>query len=222
VECLQAFRLASQRAENILCVTVSSGLSTLYNSAREAQELAKAELPRTAIEVLDSETATPAEGFVALAAARAAAIGKDMAGVIGAAAAVREKVNALVFLDTIRHVYRSGRIPKAASQIGAILSIRPILTVRRTVHFSGAFRSRQHGIERLIHMMSNRVKQLPVHVAVMHAYAREEAEKLQAQIAAEFKCIELWLAEFSPIMGYACGTGTLGIAFYTEETDGPA
>jgi hypothetical protein len=37
------------------------------------------------------------------------------------------------------------------------------------------------------------------------------------RIASEFKCTELWLAEFSPVMGYACGTGTLGAAFYPEN-----
>ena len=54
-------------------------------------------------------------------------------------------------------------------------------------------------------------------VAVMHAYALDEAERLKERVAAEFNCIELWLAEFSPVMGYACGTGTVGLAFYTED-----
>ncbi len=55
-----------------------------------------------------------------------------------------------------------------------------------------------------------------VHVAVMHAYALEEAKKLKERIASEFNCAELWLTEFSPVMGYACGTGTVGFAFYKE------
>jgi DegV family protein with EDD domain len=166
---------------------------------------------------MDSLSATPSEGFVALAAARAAAEGKDMAEVISTAEKVKAKVNAIVFLDTIRHVYRSGRIPKIASQIGSVLNIRPILTVSGKVHFVSAVRSRQHGIERTLQMMREKVGQNPVHVAVMHAYAPDEAERLKERVASEFNCTELWLAEFSPIMGYACGTGTVGIAFYTEE-----
>jgi fatty acid-binding protein DegV len=51
---------------------------------------------------------------------------------------------------------------------------------------------------------------------VTHAYALEEAEKLKERVAAEFNCVELWLCEFSPVMGYACGTGTVGVAFYPE------
>ena len=166
--------------------------------------------------MLDSQTATPGEGFIALAAARAAAEGKNLAEVLSAAEKIRDKVNVIVFLDTIRHVYRSGRIPKVASQIGSVLNIKPILTISEKVHFNGAVRNRKHGIERILQMMRGKVGQNPVHVAVMHAYALAEAEKLKERIASEFNCAELWLAEFSPVMGYACGTGTVGIAFYPE------
>jgi DegV family protein with EDD domain len=215
-DCLMVLRSASQRADKVLCITVSNRLSTMYNSALKAREMALSELPQVSIEVLDSKTATPSEGFVALAAARAAAEGRDMAEVKSAAESVRDGVKSIVLLDTIRHVYRSGRIPRLASQIGSVLNIRPILSVAETVGFSGVVRSRHGGMERMLQMMRGRVKQRPVHVAVMHAYAQDEAEKLKARIAAEFNCLELWLAEFSPIMGYACGTGTVGIAFYTE------
>jgi DegV family protein with EDD domain len=218
-DCLQAFRKASQRAASILCITLSTKLSTLYNAARDARELARTELPRTTIEVMDSNSATPSEGMVALAAARAADEGKDLEEVMHAAEAIKDKVRVIVFLDTIKHAYRSGRIPKIASRLGAALHIKPILTVSGVVHFVGMARSRKHGIERMLQMMRNRVDNLPVHVAVTHAYALDEAEKLKERIASEFNCIELWLSEFSPVMGYACGTGTVGIAFYPEDQE---
>ena len=65
-------------------------------------------------------------------------------------------------------------------------------------------------------MIRGKVGQSPVHVAVIHAYALDEAERLKERVSSEFNCAELWLTEHSPIMGYACGTGTLGLAFYKE------
>ena len=215
-DCLNAYRQSSKRAKDIFCVTVSTKLSSVYNVAQRAKELAKTELPQASIEVLDSQMATASEGFIALAAARAAAEGKDLTEVANAASEIRDKVSAIVLLDTIRHVYRSGRIPKVASQVGSVFNIRPILTVAGVVHFAGAVRNREHGIERILQMMRDKVGQEPVHVAVMHAYARDEAERLKERVASEFNCAELWLSEFSPVMGYACGTGTLGFAFYAE------
>jgi len=55
-----------------------------------------------------------------------------------------------------------------------------------------------------------------VHVAVMHVYAEDQAEILKERVSSEFNCAELWVTEFSPLMGYACGAGTLGLAFYPE------
>jgi len=214
---LEAYREASKRAKNILCITLSSKLSTGYDMARVAKEQAETQLPQTSIEVLDSQNVTAAEGFIALAAARAAAEGKSFTEVIGVAEEVRDKVTFIVFLDTIRHVYRTGRIPKVASQIGSMLNIRPILTSSSgLVRFKGVVRNREHGTNRILQVMRGKVGQSPVHVAVMHAYAPDEAERLRERIASEFNCAELWVTEFSLVMGYATGTGTLGFAFYKE------
>ena len=217
-DCLDAFRKVGRQAESIFCITLSVKLSTVYNVALVAKKQVKAELPHTPIEVLDSRTVTAAEGFVVLAAARAAAEGKSLAEVVKAAKEMSDKVSFFAFLDTVRYVYRSGRIPKIASQAGSILNIKPMLTISSGVlHFVGVVRSRKSGVERLLKLMRDKVGQNPVHVAVMHAHAPEEAEKLKERVSSEFNCSELWISEFSPLMGYATGTGTLGLAFYSGD-----
>ena len=215
---IEAYREASKQAKNILCITLSAKLSGARDAAQQAREDIKEELPQTTIEVLDSETVTAAEGFVALAAARAAEAGKSLAEVVKAAEEMMSKVTFLAFLDTIRHIYRTGRIPRIAALAGSVLNIKPVLTVSSgLVRFIGAARSREGGIRRMLKIMRDRVGQSPVHVAVMHAYALEEAQKIKERVAAEFNCAELWITGFSPVMGYATGTGTLGIAFYKED-----
>jgi len=218
---LDAYREASKRAKNILCITLSAKLSGAYDAAKQAIEETKKELPQLSVEVVDSKTVTAAEGLVALTAARTAEAGKSLAEVVKAAEEMRDRVIFIALLETIRHVYRTGRIPKIAAVAGSMLSIKPILAISpRTsgvVHFIGAVRSRERGIEKMLKIMRDRVGQRPVHVAVMHAYALDDAEKLRERVAAEFNCAELWVTEFSPVMGYATGTGTLGLAFYKED-----
>jgi DegV family protein with EDD domain len=216
-EWYKACREASTETESILCVTLSAKLSAVYNAALEARERLKAEFPHVSIEVLDSQMATAAEGFVALAAARAADEGKSLAEVVKAAEEMRGRVNFVAFLDTIRHIYRTGRIPKIAAQVGSMLNIKPVLTMSSgLIRFNGAVRSRESGIERMLKIMRDRVGQSPVHVAVMHAYALDDAQRLKERVSSDFNCAELWITGFSPVMGYACGTGTLGFAFYKE------
>jgi len=215
---LEAYREASNQTKNILCITLSSKLSTGFDMARVAKEQARTELPQTSIEVLDSQTVTASEGFIALAAARAAAEGKDLAEVVKVAEEIRGRVTFLILVGTIRYVYRTGRIPKVAARVGSMLNITPILTSSSgLVRLVAAVRSKEHGINRLLEIMRDKVGARRVHVAVMHAYALDDGEKLKERISSEFNCAELWLAEMSPVMGYALGTGTVGAAFYAED-----
>lgn len=214
---LDAYHEASNQTKSILCITLSSKLSTGYEMACVAREQAKTELPQVSIEVLDSQNVTAAEGFIALASARAAAEGKDLAEVTKVAEGMRDRTNFLILVETIRYVYRTGRIPKVAARVGSVLDIKPILTMSSgLVRFVGAARNEERGIDRILQMMKDKVGRSPVHVAVMHAYALDRAKKLMERVSSEFNCAELWLTEFSPVMGYATGTGTLGLAFYKE------
>lgn len=212
---LQAYQELSTHAQNILVITLSSKLSMCYSSAQTAKEITKEQLPQITIEVIDSETVTAAEGLIALAAAQAAIEGKAFIEVITTAQKVKERVKFVCLLETIRHVYRTGRIPKIASQIGSVLPVKPILTVSEgLVRFVSASRTKSNGVEKMLRMMREQVGTSEIHVAVMHADALKEAQELKQRVSKEFNCAELFITDFSPIMGYATGRGTLGLAYY--------
>ena len=217
-DCLEAYHQASQHADSILCVTLSAKLSVIYDVFQNTAEQVKAALSGISIRVLDSRTAAAAEGFIALAAARAAEEGKGLGDVLKAAEEMRDKVDLVAYIDTIRYAYRSGRIPKVAAIAGSMLHIKPLFSFSSgKPSFIGAVRNRERGLERLLERVKEKVGTSPVHVAVMHVYAQEQAEILKERVSAEFNCAELWVTEFSPLMGYTCGTGTLGLAFYPED-----
>jgi DegV family protein with EDD domain len=217
---LEAYRELSQHAQGILVVTISSKLSMFYNSAQAAKEIFKEESSQTDIEVLDSETVAAAEGLIALAAARTAAEGKPFDEVVAIVKKVKDRVKLIGLLETIRYVYRTGRMPKVASEIGSMFSIKPILTGSNgRINFAAAARTKQSGVEKMLQIMKNHIgSSEPVHVAVMHADALEEAQKLKERIAAEFNCVEIFITDFSPIMGYATGRGTLALAYYRDDS----
>ena len=99
---LNAYREMSQEAARILCITISSKLSGTFNSAKVAADMAREVLSDVVVEVLDSQAAAAAEGFVVLAAARAAAAGKRMDEVINAARNVMSSVHLFAIVDTLR------------------------------------------------------------------------------------------------------------------------
>jgi DegV family protein with EDD domain len=214
------FRELSAQGRSILCITVSSKLSTVFNVASLAAEQVKQERPQNTIEIMDSKSATASQGFIALAAAQAAAKGNGLNEVIKTASIVRDRVRFLLALDTIRHAYRTGRIPKVATQVGSMLGVKPLLTISNgVVHLIGVVRTKQRGVERIFKILRREVGNQPLHIAVMHTAIPKEGEMLRERISAEFNCAELFLTEVSPIIGYSIGPGALGVAFYTLPTE---
>ncbi len=214
---LEAYREASKEADGIVSISVSSGLSSIYESSWQAKELAKEELPGVAIEVIDCRTAAGGQAFVVLEAARAAASGLSLAEVAEVAKNMMAKVNVIVVLDTLYYLAKGGRVPKAAAWAGSLLEIKPIIEVKGEAKLVAGARTKPRGVERLLKIMRERVGTgHPLHVIVMHADAAHEAEKLKERVGSGFDCAELLTAEFTPVMGVHTGPGLLGLAFYVD------
>ena len=216
---LEAYRRASLRAANILSITLSSKFSGQFNSARVAMEMAKGALPNVVIEVLDCGTAAAAQGLVVLAAARAATSGQSLTKVVEMAKRVAQGVSLLAMVDTLRYLVKGGHVPKAAALASSLLRIKPIFTLNegdaRPVTNA---RTTLGAIKRIIKIMGQKiVKGQPLHVAVMHADALDEAIVLRDQISSQFDCVELFITEFTPVMGAHIGPGLIGIAFYSGD-----
>ncbi len=216
---LEAYRKASSRATSILCLTLPSKLSGMFNSARLAKQMAREALPNVAIEVLDCSTAAAGQGLVALAAAKAATSGKNLTEVVATAESVMQRVSLFATLDTLRYLVKGGRVPKAAALVSSLLQIKPIFTVNGGDAFPVVnARTTPGAIKRILKLMAEKVvKGQPLHVAVMHADAMDKAILLRDCISSQFNCADLFITEFTPVMGVHTGPGVIGVAFYSGD-----
>jgi len=216
---LEAYGRASQRAASILCITESSKFSVMFNSAKVAVEMAKTALPSVVIEVLECDTAAAGQGLVALAAARAAASGESLTKVVETARSTMHRVNLFASLDTLHYLVRGGRVPQAAALVNSILKIKPVFTVNGgEAHTVALPRTMGSAVKRILKIMGKKVvRGQPLHVAVMHADALDRAIALRNQVASQFDCAELFITEFTPVMGVHTGPGVIGVAFYSGD-----
>jgi DegV family protein with EDD domain len=216
---LNAYRELSQKAESVLCITVTSLQSKTFEAASAAREVAKEELPNTVIEVFDSRSVAAALGFIVREAARIASEGGGLAEVVEVARSMMGKVNFLAMLDTLYYLARLGRIARAAAWAGNVLDMKPVLehspAIGETMPVARP-RTRRRAIERMLQIMATRTGGSPVHVMVQHADELEEAKKLAAEIESRFNCVEMYITEFTPVMGVHTGPGLLAIGFYTD------
>jgi len=170
------------------------------------------------IQVVDSRTGTMGHGFVVLEAARAAAAGRPLEEVLDRAQETLSKVNVLVTLDTLKYLHRGGRVPAVAALVGSLLKIKPIVYITRDGHADVLERPRTKvmAVQRIVEIMEEQVGAKPVHAAVVHADALEEAKRLKEELSSRFHCVELLTTEFTPVIGAHTGPGVLGVVFYTE------
>lgn len=216
---LEAYRRASRRADSITCITESSKFSGMFNSARLAMKMAKEELPGLAIELIECTTAAAGQGLVALVAARQAALGKSLAEVVAFVRQLMHRVYLFASLDSLKYLVKSGRVPQAAALVNSILNIKPVFSVNGgEAHTLALPRSTDSAIKRILKLMKDRIgKGQTIHAAVMHADVLEQAELLSRQIAARFNCAEIFITQFTPVMGVHTGPGVIGVAFYCED-----
>ena len=216
---LEAFRKASLRATSILCLTEPSKFSAMFNSARLAADMARDTLRNTAIDVLECTTAAAGQGLVAVAAAKAAALDKPLEIVKEIARSIMSRVNLLATLDTLQYLAKSGRVPQAAAMVNTILNIKPVFSLNHAdAHTVALPRTMKSAINRMLKLMKTMVKKgRALHVAVMHADAPEQALAFKNRIESQFECREIYVTEFTPVMGVHTGPGLIGVAFYGEE-----
>jgi len=218
-ELLETFVDAGKNAGKVLYISLSSKLSTLYNAAQLAKQMAANTTNHISIEIMDSETVTAAQGFIVLAAARTAAKGKLLPEVISAAGAVKSAVDLCYIIENIHNLYRSGRLPKAIADVGSKLNAMPIVTVRNnSIHLCHIVRNKKSGISNIIEILKRKVGDSPIRAAVLHSDAFNEASEIYNHIYENFDCFELWINQFSPLMAYTTGRGVIGIAFYADDT----
>jgi DegV family protein with EDD domain len=154
-----------------------------------------------------------------LAAAKAAALNKPLEAVKEMTQSIMSRVNLLAVLNTLHYLARSGRVPQAAAMVNSILNIKPVFSLNHAdAHTVALPRTMKSAINRMLKLMKGLVRKgQALHVAVMHADALEQAESFKNRISAQFECREIFITEFTPVMGVHTGPGLIGAAFYAEE-----
>jgi fatty acid-binding protein DegV len=78
--------------------------------------------------------------------------------------------------------------------------------------------TRKRALSRLVQIMRKRAGgKRPLHVSVFHAQALGETLALREEIIREFQPQELYLTQFTSVMGVHTGPGVVGLAYYAED-----
>ena len=212
---LKAFQAAFDGgADEVICLCVSSRVSTTYGSARRAREM----LLDRAITVVDTQNISMGQGFMAMAAAEAAAVGAAREEIILRAMDVGSRVSIYGALSTLKYLAMSGRVSHLTAGVASLLSIRPILTLRDgELQMLERVRTQRKAWDRVIQLTAAAVAGgMLERLAIIHVDALDRTRRFEEQLRAELDWTKpIITAELTPGLSVQTGSGLVGVAAVT-------
>jgi DegV family protein with EDD domain len=205
-ECFRT--LASDGADGIVCINLSSRMSATMQSAQVAAKALDGMCP---IEIIDSKSASMGIGALVVHAARRARAGLDVGAITAEVVERRERARLFATVDTLEFLRRGGRIGGAQAFLGSMLSIKPLITVHDgVVEAAGKVRTRSKALRFLL----DKVKESPVEqLSVLHANAAD-LDEFVAMLEPVVPSGEIVVGTIGPVVGVHCGPGVIGVSWF--------
>lgn len=203
---LEAYRRLA--GETVISIHVMESKSALVGVAR----MAAAMLPEMKIHVVDSRSTTLGLGLLAIAAAKAARLGRAAEEILEWLERQIPRVAVFAAIPQMTQLRKSGRVTLSTALLAGVLSIKPILYIGQGMaDVVDKVRGWPSAVERLVQLALERAGDVRVMLAVVHTDAEAEAKALLEQVRGRLNCVEAYIAEAGPTLAAHAGPGALGI-----------
>ncbi len=212
---VELYEKLAKTHDEILSVHLSSKLSLTHNSAVNAVAEMGSDGPR--VEIIDTQQASMALGWIAVRAAEAISDGASLDDAAKLARSLSERAVFIGMVDTLKYLIRGGRIGKAQGFVGSLLRVRPILTLRDgEAHPLERARSRSKGIARIKTLVS---EYAPLEkLAVLYTTEEDIAREIANDVAEFAPNGDVTIAQLGPVVGNYLGPGTLGLGLVRADS----
>lgn len=209
----QAF--ADSEGDGVVAVHISAALSSTFSTAVQvAREFG------SAVRVVNSRSAAMGVGFVACAAAEAAATGADLETVENAARSAVPRTHAFIVVHRLDNLRRSGRIGTAASWLGTALSLKPLLCLDEDgrLVLDQRVRTLTKAHAAMVDRVAEVVGERGARIAVHHVDNHDGADEMGAALTTRLPQIEsLTVADMGAVLSIHLGAGAIGVVVQTAE-----
>ena len=209
-----------QAGEDVLFVSMSSGISGSYASSKMAANQLKEEFPERKIFTVDTYSASLAEGLVVMKAVECRKQGMDIEQTYHLLRSLRHRIAQIFTVGDLRYLKRTGRLSNLEAAVGTVLQIKPLLKgdpEGKIVCFAKV-RGRQRAIEE----MAKRYAELVVEpetqtVCIAHADCEADAQILASLIRRAKAPKDILIVDYEPVTGSHVGPGALALFFLSDE-----
>lgn len=218
------FRELLSTGQDVLHVSLSSGLSGVSNSARLAIDAMKEEFPDQKIYLVDSLAASAGLGFFVETLSDLRAKGKTIEEVYDWAEENKLKMHHWFFTTDLTYFVRGGRVSKASGFIGGVLNICPLLNVSNDGKLIP--RSKIRGKKKVIAEIVERMKKYADggldysgKCYMSHSACYEDARAVADLVEEAFPNLDgkVGIYDIGTTIGSHTGPGTVALFFWGKE-----
>lgn len=206
-----------EEKREVICFSISSGMSTSGNVMRLAvEEMDASDL----VTVIDSANLSTGIGLLVVEAAVMAQSGKNAAEITAVIEELKPKVRASFVVDTLTYLYRGGRCNAVAAMAGSVLRLHPKIVVE-----NGAMDASKKYRGKLKSVIVSYVKDMeadlknarPERVFITHSGCdREVVEEVRTYLQSLGIFQEILETRAGGVISSHCGPGTLGALFIAK------
>lgn len=199
-----------------LCLCLSSGLSSSYNSACLAAEELKQKYPDVDFIPVDSLRATGVLGLICERMIENKEKGMAITDNYNDLMTFRDSTHACAYVDDLDSLKRGGRISKTVAFVGGLLGIKPLIEFNKdgTLQMWGKQRGYKQSIHKIVEFYLARADiEHPQTVYITHANDETYANELASEIKAISPHATVKIRLLSPIIGVHLGTSGMVLGF---------
>lgn len=209
-----------ESGQDVLFLSISSGVSGSCHSAQMAAEELRESFPDRRVAVVDTLGASLGEGLQVMRAVELRAQGATLDDAVQAIRSDIPKVCQLLMVDDLMHLRRTGRVSGVSAVVGSMLGIKPILKGSPAGQLVVSAKVR--GRKQAIRAMAERYKELAVDpgehiVGIAHADCPADAEALAGLIREAHPPKDIVNVCYEPVTGAHTGPDALALFFYGAD-----
>lgn len=202
---------AKAAGDDVLILTLSSGLSGTWESAEQAKQMAEYDRVR----VVDTHQAILTQRLLVEQAVHMRDEGKLLHEIADAIESMRDRVVVCGVVDTLLYLKKGGRVPASLAIIGDALHIKPVIVLEdKILKTMGKVRGRKQGLNLLHKRMEEDSfdRKRPVYFG--YTSDKSISEAFMRETVARHGLKDEIIHPVGGIIGTHCGTSCIAVAYF--------
>ncbi|MBT2293690.1 DegV family protein [Paenibacillus albidus] len=215
MEFLQKFKEV-EPGTDILVISMSSNISSTYQTAVIAKEMYEEEGHPNAIEIVDSKHFSGGLSLIVAMAAKWSRTSSSLLELKEKVTQYSKEVDAYFTLDTLENVIKGGRLNRLSGAVASVLNIKLLLKIsdEGTVEVVEKTRGLPKALTKLLsHLEEKQHDYEKAVIAIVHSNCEKLALEIKARILEKHPFKEVLFSSMGPVMGTYAGEGGIGVAF---------